>query len=78
MLSLTSKIPAVVVVLACGDSRFLSDVRKRAVAVVSIQGIAQWLRRREKVRLAAINQVDITPTVIVVVQKRATQSSLFR
>ena len=52
---------------ACGQGY----VGERAIAIVAVKSVAQWFWRRIEVRWAAVHEVDIHPTVIVVVEKSA-------
>jgi hypothetical protein len=57
---------------AAGHARPRGDVGKRAVPVVPVQGVPKRLSRLVEIARAAVDQVDVHPAVIVVVQKGAT------
>ena len=70
--------PAVAVVVSsghahsiatAGNTRFLCDIRKRAVAIVTIKCVTEGRTRRKKITLPAVNQINVHPTVVVVVQE---------
>src|ERR1700719_1350408 len=58
-------------VSARGYASLFGDVRESAVAVVSIQSVPQWRIGRVKIALAAVDEIDVHPAVVVVIQERA-------
>src|ERR1700730_3447683 len=78
---------AVVIVVAhCGTHAiapsgyacFLRHVAEGAVPIVAIESIAEWLIRIVEIATSAIDQVNIHPAVIVVVEKSAARAGGFR
>src|SRR5206468_2381850 len=79
--------PAIVVVIAHRDahaegaarhSRLLRDVGKSSITVVLVECIAQRFGRVVEIGRAAIDQIEIHPAVVVVVQKRDTGTERLR
>ena len=60
-----------------GNAGACGHVGERAVTVIVIEGIAQRLRRVVEVALAAVDEVDIHPTIVVVVDEGATWTGGF-
>ena len=60
------------------NARLLRDVGKSAVAIVAIERIAQRRLGIIEVALPAVDQIDVHPSVIVVVQKGAARAGGFR
>ena len=58
-------------VASSGNTRFLGDVGKGAVAIVAIKRIPQRRVGIVEVALSAVDEIDVHPPVIVVIQKRA-------
>ncbi len=55
-----------------GHASLLGYVRKGSIAIVSIQSIAQSRIRIEEITSPAVDQVNVHPTIVVVVEKSAT------
>src|SRR5262249_52753548 len=60
------------------DAGFLGDIGERAVAIVLVERVTKWFRGLEEIRRAAVYQVQIHPSVVVVVEERATGAESFR
>ena len=58
---------------ACYTRRF-GDIGKGAVAVVAVERIAQRLGRFVEIAGAAVDQVDVHPAVVVVIEKRTARA----
>src|SRR5262249_28738734 len=59
-------------------ARFISDIGKRAVAVVTIERGARRLRlSAQRTERRAVNQVDIQPAVVVIINKGAARARRF-
>src|SRR5579862_2279988 len=63
---------------ASSNASLLGHIGKRSVAVVSIQRVAQRRIRRKKVALAAVHQIDVHPSIVVIVKKGASCTRGFR
>ena len=70
--------PAIIVIVANGsphrehiggDSRFFRDIGKRAVSIVPVKSAAQRFRWLIKVTRTVVDQVNVHPAIIVVVEK---------
>src|SRR5207302_8477065 len=62
-------------VSSSGNTGLAGYVSERAIAVVAIQRVAQRRLWIEEVALSAIAQINVHPSIIVIVKKRATGSS---
>ncbi len=71
---------AVGVVIADGDAHavgvsghagFFGDVGEGAVAIIAIERVAQRLRRSVEIAGAAVDEVDVHPAVVVVIEEAA-------
>src|SRR5262249_1120728 len=58
-------------VSACGDTGFLRHVCERAIAVVVVKRVAQRRIGRVKVARTAVDEVEVHPAVVVVIEKGA-------
>src|SRR5438445_10345232 len=65
-------------VAASRDPRLFGDVRERAIAIVVIESIAKRRTRIIKIALAAVHQIDVHPSVVVVIEEGTAGSSSFR
>src|SRR5439155_12573575 len=61
-------------VAAGAHSGLLGDVGERAVPVVAIERVAERRLRIVEIAAAAVHQVDVHPTVVVVVDERAARA----
>jgi len=59
------------------DASFFGDIGEGPIAIVSVEAIPQRLFRCVEVALAAIDQVDIKPAVLVVVEEGAARTGGF-
>ena len=59
-------------VASTGHPGFFRHIGEGAVAVVVVEGIAERTGRREDVALPAVDQVDVHPSIVVVIEDRAT------
>src|SRR6185369_13396460 len=78
--------PAVAVVVADGhahavsaaaNSRFFGNVGESAITIVVVERIAQRRIGRQEIAGPAVHQVDVHPTVIVVIEKSAAGAGCF-
>ena len=60
------------------DAGPLGDVRERAVAVVLVERVFERLLRSIEVAGAAVDEVDVHPPVVVVIEERAARAQGFR
>src|SRR6266540_4056116 len=60
------------------DSGFLGYVCERAVAVVVIEGVPGRIAGCEKIRRATVNEIDIHPAIIVVIEEHAAGANRLR
>ena len=60
------------------DASFLGDIGERAVAIVLVERVTQWLRGFVEIRRSAVDQVQVHPSVIIVIEERATGTERFR
>src|SRR5262249_16003551 len=60
------------------NSSLLRHVSERAVAVVAIKRVAKRRLWIVEIALAAVDQVDVHPTVVVIIEESATGSGRFR
>ncbi len=58
-------------IAAAGDASFLCDVGEGAVAIVVVEGVAEGNGRSPKIAGAAVDQIDVDPAVVVVVEEGA-------
>ena len=56
------------------DAGLLGYIRESAIAIVAIKRVSQWARRIVEITFAAVDQVNIHPAVIVVIEKGAAGS----
>ena len=79
--------PAVAVVIphcrthpisSSGNASFFCYVRETSVAVVSVKCVAQRGLGIEEITLAAVNQVNVHPTIIVIINECAPSTHGFR
>ena len=61
-----------------GDTGFFCDVRERSVAIVVVERVSKRSFRLKKIATAAVHQVDVHPSVIVVVEERTAGARRFR
>ena len=61
-----------------GDSCFLRNVGEGAVAIVAVECVSQRLRGSVEIALAAVDEVDVHPAVVVVIEESAARSGGFR
>ncbi len=59
------------------DAGRLGDVRKCSVAVVVVECVSQRMGRSIKIALPAVDQIDVHPPVIVIVEKCAARPGRF-
>ena len=64
-------------IAAAGYPGFFSDVGESAVAVISIERVAQRRTWVVEITLAAIDQVNVHPAVVVVIEEGTTGSGGF-
>src|SRR5882724_4543951 len=64
-------------VSAGNNAGLFGDVREGAVAVISIQSIPQRRIGSVKIALAAVDQIDVHPPVVVVIQERTASPRSF-
>ena len=64
--------------VAAGYAGFDSDIGKSAVAVVAIESVAQRRDGFEKIGRAAIDEIEVHPPIVVVVENRDTGPHGFR
>ena len=65
-------------ITAAGDPSFLSDISEAPIAIVAVERVTQRPRRIIEMTLAAVDQVDVHPTVVVEVEEVAAGSAGFR
>src|SRR5450631_406725 len=65
-------------VAAAGHTGLFGHVGERAVMIVAIQSVPQGVRRIVKIAFPAVDQINIHPAVIVVIEKRTAGSARFR
>ena len=65
-------------VAAGGDAGLLGDVGESSVSIVAIERIAQGRIGIVEVALAAVDEIDVHPSVVVVVEKGAACAGGFR
>ena len=58
-------------VAAAGDAGFFGDIRERAVAIVAVEGVAERSGRSPKIAGATVDEVDVHPAVVVVIEEGA-------
>jgi hypothetical protein len=58
-------------ITASGDPCRRGDIRECAITIVSIKGIAQWRRWIIKVAAAAIHEIEVHPSITVVIDESA-------
>ena len=58
-------------------TRLFGHVRESAVAIIVVEGVSQRMHRSKKIAGAAIDEVNIHPTVVVVIEKGASCSRRF-
>src|SRR6266851_833243 len=79
-------ITVAVVVAGCGahsvaaarDTRLFRDICKGSVSIVSIESVAKRRVGFVEITPAAVDQIDVHPAVIVIIQERATRPRSFR
>jgi hypothetical protein len=64
-------------ITAAGDAGFFRDVGECTVAVVPIERVAQRPRRIVKLRLTAVDEVNVHPAIVVVIEKSTTGTARF-
>src|SRR4029077_20763614 len=57
---------------------FLGDIGERAVTIVLVERVTERLRGFVEIRRAAVHQVQVHPSVVIVIQERATWTERFR
>jgi len=57
---------------------FSVDIGETSVAIVPVKSVAQRWRGVVEIALAAIDQIDVHPAIVVVVEERAPRSRSFR
>src|SRR5688572_219426 len=57
--------------LAARDTRFMGYVGESSVSVIAIERVFQRRRRREEIRWTTVDEIDVHPTVVVVIEKGA-------
>src|ERR1700751_4788374 len=62
-------------IAAAGHTSLIGHVGKGSVTVIAIQRIEKRRLRRIKIRLAAVDQVNVQPAVVVVIEKGAPGSA---
>src|SRR5262249_59412616 len=76
-------LPPVTVIVGCGhshaepsacDSCFIGHVGERAVVVVVVKGVLERRGRRVEITGAAVDQVDVHPAVVVIVEEGASRA----
>src|SRR5439155_22906478 len=79
--------PAIIVIVANGsphrehiggDSRFFRDIGKRAVSIVPVKSAVQRFRWLIKVTRTIVDQVNVHPAIVVIVEKGAAGAQCFR
>src|SRR5215472_10515728 len=65
-------------IAAAGYPSLFRYISERAIAVVLVESVAKGRLWIVEVALAAIDQVDVHPAIVVVIQKRAARSGSFR
>ena len=65
-------------IAAAGHAGFFSHVGERAVAIVAIERVAQRLRRSVKIALAAVDEINVHPAVVIVIKERAARATGLR
>jgi hypothetical protein len=63
---------------ASGNPRLFGDVGKRAIPVVPVEGIAKRLQGIIEIARAAVDEVDVHPAVVVVIEESAAGADGFR
>src|SRR6266705_1060178 len=53
----------------CGHTCFLGDVSESAVMIIMVEGVLQRGRRCKEIRWSTVDQINIHPTVVVIIQK---------
>src|ERR1700683_3553363 len=61
-----------------GDSGFFGYVGESAVAIIAIECVAQGLRRTVEIAGPAVDEVDVHPAVVVVIEEAAAGADGFR
>src|SRR5262249_14630468 len=63
--------------LPASDSGFVGHVGERAVAVVAIESVLDRSFRRKEVRRAAVDEVNVEPPIIVVIEEQPAAAAGF-
>ena len=79
--------PAIAVIIGSGDAHtktgsshscFVGDVSESAVMIIMVEGVLQRGRRCKEIRWSTVDQINIHPTVVVIIQKGTTGADRFR
>ena len=65
-------------IAASGHVCLFRHISKRSIAVIAKERIAQWWGGIKEVALSAVHEINIHPTIVVVIEECATRACGFR